>query len=246
MSRPAAVLVTLAALGALGCGAEPPSAPSLLFKASQGGGGGASTDIPVTATIADADGSVAASLQITSDGQGSYQNSSSLSSVIQPIGAWVLDSYTPRSGTRTMGIDFSRPVTGSAPGGADPVAPTSGSYRARFLANCPIYGVTMQGIAAGASITCPLHIGFAADGNSYALQMNPVSGSQGSYAETDAAVVTCVTPASGSGACTGWHVTPSGAGGNVAKLLQYVTVKGKQVAMDRGDFVVAFSISVTR
>ena len=75
----------------------------------------------VTATLADADPTIAPSLQITSDGGGAYKNSNSLVSVIQSIGDFVLDSYNAKNSTRTIHLDFSRPVAGSGVDGGDPV-----------------------------------------------------------------------------------------------------------------------------
>lgn len=245
--RASSLWVPIVLAGALaGCSAESPSAP-LFAKAAASGG-----DIAVTATIADADTFVAPALQIRSDGLGAYRNGSALTSIIQGSGAWLLDSYTPRNGTRRVYLDFSQPIAGSGPGGGDPVAVPSGAYRVRAISKCNLLGTTMQGLAPGASMPCPLHIKFDYAGTSYALQMNPAAGVD-PYPETQYATVTCTVPASGAGPCTAWTITPSGTfvvGGatryrNVAVLLKYVTVNRTTTAVSQGDFYVSFAIGVT-
>ena len=237
-----ALILVLATLAA--CAVDDPasSTPDLIpANAKPGGGGG---DIPVTATVADANLAMAPTLQIRSDGAGTYSNSSALSSIIQAIGAWVLDSKNPGNATRQFYLDFSEH--------SSPVP--SGLYRARMISKCNLRGTSMQALAPGATMSCPLHVAFAYNGGEYAVQMNPIPGgaSEG-YPETNDASVTCVVPASGSGPCTTWTLTPSASylvGGtllqaNVAKLLKYVTSKGKTTAMDQGDFYFSFQITVT-
>ncbi len=235
------------------CVGDTPTAPVNLRAAKGGAGGGGSSDMTVTSVVADADASIAPMLQLRSDGLGAYQNSSSLSSIIQGIGAWVLDVKTPRNATRQVYLDFSQPVAGSGPNGGAPIALPSGLYQVRIISKCNAYGTTMQDLAPGGTTICPLHIAFDHDGVGYALQMNPQSGdADGSYAETEPARITCVTPASGAGSCTGWTLTPTGVLpdgtglGNVAKLLRYQTSKGKTTKVEQGDFLFSFAIAVTR
>ena len=74
--------------------------------------------------------------------------------------------------------------------------------------------------------------------------MNPGASAgdpDGAAPETNYATITCVTPSSGTGPCTGWTITPSGTlpgggSGNVVKLFKYVTSKGKTVPANQGDF----------
>ena len=197
MIRSARRVLVLAIATLAACAGDDPlaAAPDLATAKAKGGG-----DIPVTATVADADASIAPLLQIRSDGAGAYNNSSALSSIIQAIGAWVLDSRTPGNGTRQFYLDFSEH--------SSPVP--SGLYRARMISKCNLRGTSMQALAPGATMPCPLHVAFAYAGDEYALQMNPVPGgaSEG-YPETNDATVTCVVPASGSGPCTTWTITPS-------------------------------------
>ena len=215
-----------------------------------------SGDVPVTAIVADADAAIAPSLQIRSDGLGPYTNSNSLTSVLQPIGAWVLDSYNPRRATRRLYLDFGQPIAGSGPSGGAPIAVPSALYKLRAISKCHLLGTSFQTLAPGASMPCPLHIAFDYSGSSYAVQMNPGPSSgdpEGNAPETNYAAITCVAPSSGAGPCTGWTVTPSGSyvdtegttrSGNVAKLLKYVTSKGKTVATNQGDFYFSFQIGV--
>jgi hypothetical protein len=162
----------------------------------------------------------------------------------------VLDSYNPRNATRQVALDFGLPIGGSGPNGGDPVAVPTDLYKVRIIARCNLYGTTMQGLAPGATMTCPLHVRFDHGGSSYALQMNPLGGDpDGTYAETEPASITCVDPMRGTGPCVGWRITPSGTYGgtsaNVAKLLRYTTVKGETTALDQGNFHVSFAITVT-
>jgi len=231
--------------GALGaCAENSPVATSpgdVAFAAS------ANKDVAATTTIADNDLAVAPALQIRSDALGSYTNSNNLSSVIQPIGAWVLDSYNPPHGTRRVYLEFSQPIAGSGPGGGAPVAVPSGLYLARLIARCNIIGTSFLTMAPGSSMPCPLHVAFDYSGSSYAVQMNPGPAGNDPSPETNYATITCTVPSSGSAPCTGWTITPSGAGGqNVARLIKYVaTGRNSTTPVNQGDFYFSFSIGVT-
>jgi hypothetical protein len=193
-----------------------------------GGGGGGNSDVAVTSTLTDG------SYSLQSDASGPYTNSSSLMSVIQPIGAWVLDTKSDAS--RTVSLDL---------GEGSPVP--AGQYAVRILANCPLYGTgnTMQGVPVDGSIECPLHIAFDYNGASYALQMNPVGNGAGeAYPETESALVTCTAGSASS--CSAWHITPTAEdGSNVAALLRFDTVHHKQVTTKLTDVSVSFDITVT-
>jgi hypothetical protein len=235
-------------VGALGACAEDPASPTspalLTARAAATSG-----DMPVTAIVADNDATIAPALQIRSDGLGPYRNGSTLTSVIQGIGAWVLDSYNPRNATRRVYLEFSQPVAGSGPNGGSPVAVPSAAYLVRAISKCNLLGTAFQALAPGASMLCPLHVRFDYAGSSYAVQMNPGASAgdpDGNAPESNYATVTCVYPASGTGPCTQWTITPSGMGNrNVAKLLKYVTSKGSTTAVNQGDFYFAFSIRST-
>ncbi|MEP7346214.1 MAG: hypothetical protein ABI877_13150, partial [Gemmatimonadaceae bacterium] len=168
-------------------------------------------DPPVTTLVSDSDPSIAAFLQIRSDALGAYLNSNTLTSVIQNIGAWVLDSRSTRNSTRRFYLDFSQPVLGSGPNGGSPIAVPSALYKVRAISKCNIYGSSMWTLAPGATMLCPLHIAFDYGSNAYAVQMNPnPAGDPEGAPETQPANITCVSPTSGAGPCTQWLIAPSG------------------------------------
>ena len=244
MLRQKLVLVVASAT-LIACGEHSPVRPdTMAVFATQAGG-----DTPVTTLVADTAAVVAPTLQIRSDALGAYHNASSLTSVIQGIGAWLLDSYSPRNGTRRVYLEFSQPIAGSGPNGGNPIAVPSALYRVRAIAKCNLLGTSLLTLAPGASMPCPLHVKFDYNGSSYAVQMNPGASAgdpDGNAPETDYATITCVVPSSGAGPCTQWAITPRGAGNrNVAKLLKYVTSKGSTTAVSQGDFTFSFLITVT-
>lgn len=236
-----------------GCAPDSPSAiePKQLVGAEARG----PVDTPVSSYVADSDPSVSESLQIRSDGAGVYRNSTTLMSIIQGIGAWVLDLQNQRN-SRTLVLDFGQPIPLSGPNGGDPIALPSGPYKVRAIARCNVYDVSMLALAAGASMACPLHIAFSYGGSSYAVQMNPYpTGADPEGApETQWANVTCLTPSSGSAPCTEWKLTPSAADTaangnvtyrNVARLIKYVTSKNTTTNVNQGDFYFSFAIRLT-
>jgi len=216
-----------------------------------------SGDTPVTTTIADADATIAPALQIRSDNLGAYRNSSTLTSIIQSVGALLLDSYNPRNSTRRVYLDFAQPVANSGPNGGDPVAIPSALYKVHMISKCNLYGNSMLTLAPGATMPCPLHVGSVFVGSDeYAVQMNPFTSADpnASYPETNFANITCTVPSSGVGPCTQWRITPSGTFRasdntlqfrNVGKLLKYVTINRKVTAVNQGDFYFSFAIGVT-
>jgi hypothetical protein len=245
----AAAIATMTA-----CATDLPSAvePKQLGIAEARG----NTDTPVSTYVADSDTGVAPSLQVRSDGLGVYRSSNTLTSIIQPIGAWVLDSQNPRNSTRTLFLDFSQPIAGSGPGGGDPTAVPSALYKVYVIAMCNAYNNSLWALAPGATMECPLHIAFSAGGVNYAVQMNPrpTSADPNGAPETDSATVTCLTPASGPGPCTEWKLTPTGtfvAGDgslnyrNVARLIKYVSSKNGTTNVSQGDFYFSFAIRLT-
>lgn len=211
------------------------------------------TSTPVTSAISDADPTIAPTLQIRSDGGGAYANSSTLTSVIQSIGDWELDSYNPRNSTRTMYLDFGQPIAGSGPNGGDPISIPSGLYKVHMISKCHLYNNSFATIAPGTTVSCPLHIGAIYVGTQqYAVQMNPYqSAADTAWVETNYANVACTSV---SGTCAQWTLTPSGSAAdgsqaNVAALLHYstVTAKGKTTTtiVKEGDFYVSFRINVS-
>ena len=208
-------------------------------------------NVPVTSIVLDYAADIAPRLEIQSDGQGSYLNAKTLTSHIQAIGDWELDARNPRGATREIRLDFTQPIAGSAPGGADPVSLPSGSYRFRVIAKCSLYGNSLLGFTAGATKTCPLHIGFDYNGTRYAIQMDPFTSANGPFPETNYANVTCIFPTTGPAPCSQWRFTPSGTYvapdstvkyRNVGKLLEYND--RNELVADHGDFYFSFSILV--
>jgi len=214
------------------------------------------TDTQVGTYVADADPDIAPSLQVRSDGLGVYRSSNTLTSVIQPIGAWVLDLQNARNATRTLYLDFGQPIAGSGPGGGDPIAVPSAAYKVYVILMCNAYGNSLWALAPSATMACPLHIAFSVGGVNYAVQMNPnpTGADPNGAPETQWATVTCLTPASGSAPCTEWKLTPSGTytapdGSleyrNVARLIKYVTTRNTTTNVNQGDFHFSFAIRLT-
>lgn len=209
-------------------------------------------NVAVTSIVLDYAADIAPSLNILSDGLGSYVPASNLVSQIQAIGDWELDARNPRNATRKIHFDFSQPIAGSAPGGGNPTNPPSGTYTFRAIAKCSLYGNSLLGFSAGATKTCPLHVGVDYGGSAWAFVMDPYTAANGPFPETNYATVTCIYPTSGSSACSQWKFTPSGtytaADGsvkyrNVAKLLENPTSNNP---IDHGDFYVSFEILILK
>ncbi len=116
-------------------------------------------NVTVRSIVLDYAADIAPGLNIQSDGLGDYLNSTNLKSQIQAIGDWELDAINPKNATRRIYLDFSQPIAGSAPGGANPTAPPSAIYKFRALAQCSLYGNSLLDFAAGEQKTCPLRIG---------------------------------------------------------------------------------------
>jgi hypothetical protein len=203
-------------------------------------------DVPVITRIEDFEEAIAPTLQIRSDGSGVYQNSRDVQSVIQSVGDWVLQTNTKFS-TRRVYLDFSQPVAGSGPNGGAPIQLPAGTYRARFITKCHLYGNDLLQLAAGQTAPCPLALAFDSGSDSYRIQMNPVTGVE-VFPLTNFVNATCtsaVTP------CNQWKLEPSGSAsdgslrnrGNLAKI---VTSKGKTTEINLGDFYFSFSIHLAK
>jgi hypothetical protein len=225
-------------------------------------------DVPVTSTIKDyvdvIDAGTGAAqrlpMQIQSDGAGAYKNSTSVTSRIQGIGDWELDTgVNIKSPTRKVFLDFSKPIPASAPNGGAPVAPfTSGLVRPRFISKCSQYGVNLLTLVNGQTVRCPMTVGFyypAGSTTHYRVHMTPDEGSVFPYPSTDYVNVTC-TAANANAQCTRWHFEPNAAKGgcvtadcsvkqNVVKLVKVVTAKGQTTESDQGNFYMSFSTDVT-
>jgi hypothetical protein len=224
-------------------------------------------DLPVAATISDFIDNVDSSgvtqrfwMQIRSDGAGPYTNTNSVQSIIQGAsGDWILDTKNTTSPTRSVFLDFIKPVAGTGPNGSSPSAPFSSAVvPARLISKCHLYNYDMLTIPVGVTVTCPLAIFFSSGGSNYMLQMNP--GPNGVYLapETDFVNITC-NAAGASFQCNNWTVTANGSHGgcltadcslkqNVTRLNKMVPVRGNSGAVNpvnQGDFYVALSIGVT-
>jgi hypothetical protein len=226
----------------------------LVFTVPAKGGPPSQSGAPVTSIIDGNGVNTFPTLRIQSDLGGAYQNltsknSTSLLSVIQGIGDWVLDMLNyDSSPQRRVLVDLRDPVTGSGPNGGAPVAPFAYQIvRARFIANCSNNGSTMQSMQPNNIYPCPLVLGFDdASGVRYRLVQNP--GNPGNYLETNWVQVTCVAT-DANAKCNQWKLEPSvtqlnGERKNVAKLLKVAT-KPNQSDQDMGDFYLSFTIHLT-
>ncbi len=212
-----------------------------------------STNTPVVSLISDYDSGVAPSLQIQSDQLGVYESSSTLKSELQQSGGtWALDSYYPTGATRRVVVNFTRPLAGTGPGGGDPVAPPSGAYLARMASDCYRDNLNYLTLLPGQSMQCRLYIHFDHGGKTYTLHM---ARTNANFPETNSATVTCIFPASGTGPCSQWRLSPSGqyvetdgttVQANVARLSEETWVKGKLTYVKQGNYLMSFSIIVAK
>lgn len=212
-----------------------------------------STTTPVMSLISDYDSGVAPALQIQSDQLGTYQPSSTLKSELQQSGGtWALDSYYPTGATRRVVINFTRPIAGTGPGGSDPVAPPSGAYLVRMGSDCYRDNLNYLTLLPGQSMECRLYIHFDHGDRTYELHMAKTNEN---FPETDSAKVTCLFPATGTGPCAQWRLSPSGqyvetdgttVQANVARLSEVTRVKGKTAKVKQGNYLVSFSIIVVK
>jgi hypothetical protein len=212
-------------------------------------------DVPVTTTILSADANIAPALQIGNDGASSYPNTKDVQSLIQSVGDWVMQSDFSTVSTRTVFVDFGKPIAGSCatcPNG-NPIAMPSQLYPTRFIAKCHEYNANMFTLAFGATMQCPMYTRVIFNGDNYRINMNPNPAAQGYYPETNDVNITC-TGMDSLGKCNKWKLEPSGyymmpdgsvARGNVGKLVKPTTFRGKTVDVDQGDFYFSFSIQVT-
>jgi len=151
-------------------------------------------DLPVTTIISDADASVAPVFQIRSDGA-VYSNSNDVQSLIQGsgIGDWVMQSDFSTTSTRTVFVDLSQPIAGSCPTcpNGNPIPLASRLYQTRFSAKCHEYNNNMFTLPYLATMACPLYTMVDVNGQNYQINMNPLSGAQAYYPETNYVNITC-------------------------------------------------------
>jgi hypothetical protein len=211
-------------------------------------------DVSVTTIISDYDSGVAPALQIQSDQAGAYNNSNTLTSIIASTGVWALDSLTPRGATRTVSLQFTKPIAGTGPNGGDPVAPASGLYKVWMYSSCnhQNYLSSFLTLPAGQTMPCPLTVQFDAGGVRYFLHMNDRAID---FPETNHVDVTCIFPTSGTNPCSQWLIRPSGTYAapdgtmylrNVVSLSYQKTSKGKTTWVRQGNFHMSFAIVVSK
>jgi hypothetical protein len=199
-------------------------------------------------------------MQVQSDGAGTYKNSKSVISVIQSLGDWEFDTgVTIKTPTRKAFLDFSQPIAGSAPGGANPSSPfITGLVSPRFRAKLSQYGINPFDIVYGQTVQAPMTIGFnypAGSSDLYRIHNTPGEQSIFPYAETDFVDMTC-TGVNANSQCNRWQIRPNGAKGgcitvdcavkrNVIKLVKVITRGNNVTEIDQGDFYMTFAIDVT-
>lgn len=191
------------------------------------------SDAPATSTIADFDPVSGSMLRIGNDSLGPYKNGvDSVSSIVQGIGNWVLD--TKPSPLRKVRVDLGDPVPGS---GANPPF-QSAIVPVRFISKCTTNITTML---LNQTIPCPLALSIVHNGVTYALRTND------NYAGTEPVTWRCL--ARPSTKCTSWEMTPSaiqadGQRKNVMQLLKPAT-KPRESDQLLGRFYISFKVNVT-
>jgi hypothetical protein len=191
-------------------------------------------DTPATSTIADFDPTTGVLFSIGSDSLGSYRNGvDSVSSIVQGIGNWVLD--TKPSPVRKVMIDLrdAVPNTGSNPPFQTAIVPT------RFISKCT---TSINTLAVNQSILCPIAISINYLGTTYAIR-----GAEPTAPDTDPVIWTCL--ARNSSQCVSWRMRPSavqadGQTKNVLTLLKVAT-RPKDPDVPIGKFYMSFDINVT-
>lgn len=195
---------------------------------------GAQKDVPATSTIRDIDQATGTVFRIGSDSLGSYKNGvNSVSSIVQAIGDWVLD--TKSSSLRKVRIDLGDPVPGSGPDGPFQAA----TIPARFISKCT---TSMFTLTVGQTIQCPLAISLDYNGTTYALRS-----AEPTAPGTDPVLWTC-NAASG-GKCTSFEMKPSvvQADGQLKNKMLLLKVSSKPNGTDTplAQYYMSFDVVVT-
>jgi hypothetical protein len=206
------------------------TAAMMVFTATAGKPTG---DRPATSTLNDFLDS--SPTRIGSDGLGNYKNGvNSVSSIIQGIGDWVLD--TKASSLRKVRIDFGDPVAGS---GAN--APFSAAViPVRFISQCGIK--PLYAMLAGESQLCGLVINIPYGNSNYSLRTG-VPSAPG----TDAALWNCL--AADAGKCVSFQMLSNVTQAdtqrkNVMQLIK-LGAKPRDPDIDFGKFYMSFDVRVT-
>jgi len=192
------------------------------------------SDAPATTTIRDIDENTGLVNRIGNDSLGPYVNGAdSVSSVVQGIGDWVLD--TKPSATRRVRIDLGDPVAGSGPN--PPFQ--SANVPARFISKCASWNIFMPGLSVGQQVNCPLSVSIEYSGETYALRSNE------NFGGTEAAQWTCL--ARNSTKCMSFEMIPSivQADGQRKIVMQLVKPAAKRVPEQLlGQYYMSFDITV--
>jgi len=132
---------------------------------------------------------------IAGDNLGSYYNGvNSVSSIVQGIGNWVLD--TKSSTTRSVRLDLGDQVSG-------PAGPfTSAQVPVRILSQC---ATDITTLALNATTQCPLNVSFVYGDITYGLR---TGGPINEYSGTDPVTWRCL--GTNAGKCVSWEMIPSG------------------------------------
>ncbi|MEP6788008.1 MAG: hypothetical protein ABJB40_06220, partial [Acidobacteriota bacterium] len=151
-------------------------------------------DTPATTTILDIDPITGMVYRVGSDSLGTYQNGvDSVSSIVQGIGNWVLD--TKLSPLRKARVDLGDPVPNS--GANSPFQ--AATVPVRFISKCTTNITTL---AVNQTIPCPLAISIVYNGVTYALRA-----AEPTAPGTDPVSWTCL--ARNTTKCISWSMTPS-------------------------------------
>lgn len=191
-------------------------------------------DTPATSVIADADPVTGTVFRIGSDSLGPYRNGvDSVSSIVQGIGNWVLD--TKPSPLRKARIDLGDSVPNS--GGAPPFQ--AATVPVRFISKCTT-NITTLGL--NQSIPCPLAISIVYLGTTYALRA-----AEPTAPGTDPVTWTCL--GTNTGKCVSWAMTPSviQADGQTKIKMQLlkVGIKPNDPDVPIAQFYMSFKVNVT-
>lgn len=209
-------------------------------------------DTPVTSRINDSNPNnidpltgLPKNYRIKSDSRGDYkQGVDSVSSFIQGIGDWLLDTKT--SAVRKVFVDFRDPVLNASLNGNQTAnAPfQTATVPVRFISKCSQELIKMQDIGLGQTKLCPLAISIDYAGQTYAVRMHP---DNPNYV-ADWVQWTCLSLNS-SGKCNSWEMEPStfydGERKARGQLLKITTAKGKTVETNQGVFYFSFKVNLT-
>lgn len=215
--------------------------------------------IPATSNVYDSDPAVAPALQIQSDQMGTYGTYDQAMGDTSIISTATGQDQTNAAGdwwvgpsdTRSIYLDFSQPIPGSGPNGANPVSlPSARYFLTSLISDCDVAHVNLLNMPNGTTASCPLQVLFEYSGGLYRLHMNPGVNTEGvvNYPETNYMTVTC-TNGGITHLCSAWTFGPSagtpGNSTNRTALTQLITKGKTQTEVRLGDYDFSFFFSVT-